>query len=308
MSGVDITLIDRYNTRWLVHGGRSKRQRPGITIGEGQVDGIYDAPLETEWIDDTDMGAIPVGARYLPRDITLGFHISDELGGSAFGGQLESQFRRVFSAQRDPWDPGFRHARIEAVTDMSGRRWLEVQMREATETDMKVDPVSRKYFNMVYHLRAGMPLWESKKTVEAFEGAGASASGMIEVSNPTDMPMRHTWRLTRAQWTLPDPSWQGPEGKRVPAGEHADRTVPLPQIEVSDGGVVITRERRKLHAKTFTGANFLARMNGNWLRFDIPPYTPRTELPISYTGAPTGGARAELHQPRLWSRPWGMEL
>ncbi|SDT94198.1 hypothetical protein SAMN04488548_13117 [Gordonia westfalica] len=49
-------------------------------------------------------------------------------------------------------------------------------------------------------------------------------------------------------------------------------------------------------------------MNGQWIIHDIPPYTPPTLLPISYTNAPAGGARAELHQPRLWTRPVGLEM
>ncbi|SDT94181.1 hypothetical protein [Gordonia westfalica] len=77
------------------------------------------------------------------------------------------------------------------------------------------------------------------------------------MSNPTDTPLRQTWVLTRGKWTLPDPSWRGKRGQRAPSGPYAARTVALPEITSSDQGVRITRERRKLHAMTFTGSNFL---------------------------------------------------
>ncbi len=61
-------------------------------------------------------------------------------------------------------------------------------------------------------------------------------------------------------------------GQRAPpSGPYAARTVALPEITSSDQGVRITRERRKLHAMTFTGSNFLGRMNGQWIIHDIPP-------------------------------------
>lgn len=311
MNGMRISLVGA--TRWPVHGeGRA----PGITLAEGGVDGLIDSPLETEWIDDTEMGSVFAGERYLPRDLTLGFFISDELAGTPTAGRLESDFRTEFSTRPDPWDPNPTTVKVEVESDLSGLRWLSnAALKETPQMKTERDPYTHRIYDLTYHLRAGMPLWDSGKeevSVAAgtvFESSSASASGLITISNPTDMPMRHTWVIAGvgAKVTLPDPSWIGPKTQRVPGGAYPLRTVPLPQITADDQGVRITRERRKLHAQTFTGSNFLVRMLGNWLRFDIPPYTPPTQLPVSYTGA-TAGCRIECHQPRLWSRPLGLEL
>lgn len=313
--GMDIAMYGQDGMRWDVHCTRTRQMhgRQGIVIGDGQVDGIVDAPLEQEWDDSvTGVGGVLKHTRFKPRDMLLGFELSDERARSSTPGELESAVRRSFTHQLDPWNPNAQLPRIELTTDLSGTRTLWMQCFETPEVEFKRDPFTRKHFTVLYHVRAGEPRWNSsddpRGEMTVFEGTGASKSGTITVSNPTDLPMWVTWRLTRGTWTIPDPSWQGAEGERVPAGKLANRSIPLQPILSTDGGVTITRDRGKLHATTFTGSNFLGRMNGNWVRHEIPPYTPETELPISYTGAPSGGARAELWQPRLWSRPWGMEL
>jgi hypothetical protein len=54
--------------------------------------------------------------------------------------------------------------------------------------------------------------------------------------------------------------------------------------------------------------NLLGQLAGKFFNYAIPPYTPQAGLPVSYTGAPAGGAMVQLVQPRRWSRPWGLEL
>ena len=303
MPGFDVTFIAGDGTRFPVWGSQ---RNPWITIAESSCDGLMDAPMETDWIEDTE-GAVFSGERYKPRDMTIGLYIAEELSGSKQAGRLESDFRRAFSSRRDPWNPAARLPQVEVNSTLSGVRTLDAHLKAAPEMKMERDPYTNAIFDIVYELRAPQPLPTSGTEVDFFETSGSSGSGTVTVSNPTDTPCRHTWILTPGKWVLPDPSWQGPEGARVPAGEQATRTVTV-DVTVADGGARITRERRKLHASTLTGANLLGRMNGNWVRFDIPPYTPLTQLPISVTGAPSSGARTEVHMPRLWSRFIGMEL
>ncbi|MGW8936188.1 hypothetical protein [Gordonia terrae] len=305
MAKVTISLLGCDRTRWDVAGPLAGRQ--GAIIAEEQVDGIYDAPIKQEWSEDADQaGGTWEHTTWGIREILLGFHLfEDDYPGP--DGRLESNFRNAFAMHRDQWDPNFRHARLVCRTELSGVRMLTVQMYEAPETDLGMDPLDEQYFNVKYKLRAANPMWMGKEHVEPFERSGTSGSGTILVSNPTDQPMRITWKLTRGTWTIPDPSWVGPPNARVPGGAFGDRTIPLPTITSADGGVTITRERKGLHATTANGTNFVGRMAGNWVKHEIPPWTQPTELPISYTGAPSGGARAELIQPRPWSRPWGLE-
>lgn len=310
---MDVAILGVDRSRWDVWNSRTPTLygRQGIIITQGGIDAL-EAPIETEWDESAGAhGATQVGpARYKAAEMLLGICAADERAQrSLLPGQLESELRQAFASERDYWDPDFRHARIQIDTDLSGVREREVVMWETPEPKMDFDPLARKVFLQVYHLKSGEPRWDSGTQMRFFQSGAVSASGFIEVWNPSPLPMRQTWRLTRATWTLPDPSWSGRRGARAPGGEHASRTLVLPPILSTDGGVVITRDTGKhLHAVTFTGANFLVRMQGKWLQFDIPPYTPKTLLPISYTDAPAGGARAELHQPRLWPTPWGGEL
>lgn len=301
--GLTITMVSGDGTRWPVHGSDRK---PWITLAESGVDGLMDAPIETEWIEDTE-GAIFSGDRFVARDMTLGFFIAEEFAGTEKGGRLESDFRRSFRTRKDPWNPVAQLPRVEVKSGLSGIRDLEVHLKSTPDMKMVRDPYTQKVFDITYELRAPNPLPSSGTDVSVFETGLSTAYGFIEVWNPTDTPCRHTWILTPGKWTLPDVSWLGPEGARVPAGPHASRRVVVDVLS-SDGGARITRERRKLHASTLTGSNLLGRMGGNWVRFDIPPYTPRTDLPISVTGAPSSGARAEVRMPRLWTRFVGMEL
>lgn len=305
VNGIDITLIGSSGKHWPVHRGRSKSGRhPGITLAEGSVVGLMDAPIETDWVEDTSGGAVLAGERFVARDMTLGFFVSEELAGTPIGGQLESDFRREFTSRADRYDPNFRHPQVLVESDVSGPRRLTIQMREAPDMKMQQDPFTRRFFDLTYQVRAGQPLYLGDTGRAEFETDSPSGSGFVTVSNPTDVDIKQTWVLTRGLWTLPDPSWKGARGERVPGGEHGSRTLTLPMITESDQGVRLTREfNRKLHASTFTGTNFLPRMNGQWLLFDIPAYTRPTSLPISVTDAPAGGARAELLMPELWTRP-----
>jgi hypothetical protein len=305
MSAIEISLLGCDRSRWDVAGINAGRQ--GAIIAADQVDTIYDAPITVEDEESADdIGGSHAHTDYGIRNLMIGFHLfDDEYAG--LPGQLESDFRKAFASEVDWWDPTFKHARVVAKTGLSGVRMLTVQMSEAPEIDLGDDRIDEEYFNVKYLLRAYDPMWAGKEKMTFFEAGTTSASGTIEASNPTDRTMRQTWKLTRATWTLPDNSWTGRPKQRVPGGKHPTRTLTLPPILSTDGGVTITRDRKKLHATAATGANFLARMEGQWLQYDIPPYTPKTLLPISYTGAPSGGARAELWQPRKWSRPWGLE-
>lgn len=304
---IEISILGTNSLRWDVAGPKAGRQ--GAIMAAEQVDGLLDeAPFEQEW-DDTadDIGQTWAHTRFKARDMMVGFHLfEDDYAGPS--GKLESDFRNSFAMHRDQWDTSFRHARAVVKTKLSGIRMMTIQMYEKSDMGFGDDRINDEYFNVKYQLRAGNPLYYGKKVVSVFTTSGSSGSGTIVVSNPTNMPMRVTWVLTRGIWTISDTSWTGKPGYRVPGGDMAGRTIVLPEVTSADGGVTITRDRQKLHAVTANGTNFLGRMQGNWVRFEIPPYTPRTELPIAVSGAPSSGARAELHQERWWSRPIGLEM
>lgn len=302
---VDITIIGADGTRLDVNGRYAGRQ--GIILAAGQVQGIYAAPLNTEWTSAArEVGGRQIGSDRPVRDLSLGFHLfgdEDERGYE----WLDSTLQKVFPTELDPWDPDAQLARMYVRSKRDVRK-LCLQQYKEPDFDPEDDPFEDEYGNPIYQLRAGQPMWEGRTRIEAWETDSSSGSGFIPVSNPTPLPMFQTWVITRGKWTISDTSWIGPKGKRVPGGEFGGRTVALKKIDDVHAGARINLDQMKLMVESWSGTNLLGDLAGeNFFMHEIPPYTPETLLPISVTEAPSTGARAELHQPRLWPTPWGGE-
>lgn len=301
MTAAAITIYGPDGQRLDVSGPNAGRQ--GIILSAGQVQGLYNAPKSGEWGRfRIERGGRMKGLDQPYRDVSLGFDVfgDDHPRGYVY---LDSLLESMFPFELDEWDPEADLARI-VVKDKSPRV-LRVQQHTERDFDPDFDPIYEEYANPIYRLRAGQPLWESKPAMTVFQSGAESASGFIEVSNPTDSLMFQTWVLTRGTWTIPDVSWVGKKRKRVPGGEFGDRMIPLQPVT---SGLKASLDPMELMMADWAGENVLAQVGGGyWLMHEIPPYTPKTLLPISYTGAPAGGARAELHQPRLWDKPWGGE-
>lgn len=248
------------------------------------------------------------GIDYPPRDLILGFHA---FGDDRYGEDildLSSDLRKAFSIEPDPWDPDEELATILYDTRRSGVRKLHVQLYDALKMDSEFDIEIDEYENAIFPLRAAMPMWESYPDMSEWTTAQTADTGHIEVWNPTDQPCFQSWVLTLGQWTIPDVSWLGPRYQRVPGGDYPDRMIPLANIDPVHGGARINLDQGELMVESWTGTNLLGELAGrSFFQHVIPPYTPRTLLPISVTNAPSGGARAELHMRRFWSRPEGME-
>lgn len=286
----------------------------GIWNAEGQVQGIWDAPVQTTWKSGAFQdGASLRGTKRLERDMTLGFHCIETDNASAE--ENESDFRSIFQFAPDEYDDDPEPTTLHIESDQSGERRIDVLLYDTPVLECEVDPIEQQYFNLILKVRAGQPDWyeydkatgQDYKTV--FEQGSTDGSGFIEVQNPTDRDMRHQWVLTRATWSIPDFSWRGGRYKRRPAGQWADRILTLQPITDTQGGIVISLNGQDLMIRDHNYTNALPAMlpNGQHFMHVIPAYTPKTLLPISYTGAPAGGARAELIQPRHWTRPWGQE-
>lgn len=300
--GVDVTIYGPDGQRLDVAGTNAGRQDDSLAAG--QVQGLHDAPVTSEWGKfRREVGGRIKGVERSWRDLSLGFHVfgDDHPRGYVY---LDSLLEGMFPFELDAWDQDADLARI-VVKDRQPRV-LRVQQHTNRDFDPDFDPVRDEYANPIYRLRAGQPNWESKPIAPFFQSGGESGSGFIEVHNPTPLPMCQTWVLTRAaQWRIPDFSWVGKPRKRRPGGEFADRIVPLQPVT---SGVKISLDPSKLMISDWAGTNVLAQVGGGyWFMHEIPPYTQKQLIPISYTGAPAGGARAELHQPRFWPKPYGGE-
>lgn len=284
----------------VVAGPGSGKQ--GFVLGEKQVEGLYYAPVETEWSSARQQrGGSLKGIENPARDMTLGFQVSGERASTTFE-VASSRLRSLFTYQLDPWWPGDELARICIESD-SDYRELHVQMFEEPELAPDIDPQKLRYGNVFYKLRAAQPFWESPTEVSVFETGSSSGSGFVTVSNPTDVSMYQRWVLTPGTWTIADHSWTGaPRAREIKDA----RTITLKPVTSTMGVLVIDLDPSREMMADAAGTNVMGDVGGGYYFIhEIPPHTPETQLPISVTGAPSGGARAELHQPRLWSMPWG---
>lgn len=302
--------IVKGDTVFHVHGDQAGSE--GVWLAKGQVDGIYDNPVKT-----TDKsGAFQVGSKrkhhkWLQRDLILGFHIIDTVMDNYAWN--DSEFRKIFDYDSDPYDEDEPPTTIEVETDMSGVRKIDVLMFEQPDFGPDIDPNKNQHGNIIMKLRANQPFWyeDGQDTVtgfheDSFSALTASGSGSVTVENPTDQDMLQKWILTPATWTLPDYSWVGAKGSRVPGGAHMTRTVAGP-VTVGNGGATIDLDGTELMIRDANDTNVLAQWAGKFFNHVIPAYTPATDLPVSYSGAPGGGAMVRLVMPRQWSRPWGLE-
>lgn len=282
-----------------VHGDQVGAE--GVWLAKGQVQGLYDAPVKTTWKSGAfQVGSSHRGRQYLHRDLTLGFHIKDTATSWEFN---DSQFRRIFDYEVDPWSTAYVPTTIEVETALSGVRRLDVLMYEEPDFDSDLDPQMQQHGNVIFKLRAGQPFWYSDDLTSTFTASGSSGSGTVTVANPTDQEAHHKWILTPATWTLPDRQWTGDKGARTTTGS---RDVSGIAITSGNGGAVIDRDLNELMFRDLNNTNLLGQLAGKFFEYSIPSYTPARPLPLSFTGA-SGGATAQLVIPQRWSRPWGME-
>ena len=293
----------------------------GVFLAMGQFDKVYDAPVKTTWKSGAfQVGSTQKAVKRNQRDMTLGFHIKENVNSYEFN---ESMFRQIFQYEIDMLDPNATPTTLAVQTSMSGWRYLDVLLSEEPEFKADLDPIQDQYGNLILKLRAGRPNWRTTlmdptnpatitpidpSLISTFTSTATSAVGWVTVTNPTDQTMYQKWILTVGTFTLPDVQWTGMKNQRVPGGANGTRAVTLAPITAVNGGAVIDLDGSNLMMRDANNTNIIGQNNGNFFVYPIPPYTPPTLLPVSYTAAPSGGAMIQLIQPQMWSRPWGLEF
>lgn len=299
MTAIKSIRVEKGTTTFHVHGENAGQE--GVWLAHGQVSGIYDTPVTSTW----KSGAFQEGStyrhtKYRERDMLLGFHIIDTATTWEFN---DSAFRLMFDYEPDRWwGAAYEPTKLVVESEHSGIRSLIVLMSEAPEFDMPVDPSKDQHGNVIMKLRAGKPFWASDDHVSEYKGTGATGSGTVTVTNPTDRVSYHKFVLTPGTWVLPDWEFTGPPGNRTPG---LKRSVTVP-VTAQNGGAVVDWDKQELMFRDHNNTNMLGQLAGTFVEFAIPPYTQPTQLPVSYSGA-TGGATAQLRVPHHWSRPWGLE-
>jgi hypothetical protein len=299
MTGVTAIRIVKGTKVFHVHGDQAGAE--GVWLAKGQVQGLYDAVVKTTWKTGAfQVGSTQRGRKFEHRDLVLGFHIKETLTSWEFN---DSQFRRIFDYEEDPWDDNYAPTTIEVETDISGVRKLDVLMHEAPDFDTDLDPQMQQHGNVIFKLRAGQPMWYQDDYLFTFTASGSTGSGTVQVVNPTDMTAFHKFVLTPATWTLPDRDWTGGPGARAVSGS---RNVSGITITSGNVGGVVDLDRNELMFRDAANTNLLAQLAGKFFEYPIPPYTPLTQLPVSFSGA-SSGASVQVRIPVRWSRPWGLE-
>lgn len=296
---------------WTVHGPGQGDM--GVVLGADQVKGLFASPVRTAWKSGARQTGGTMKARWWDvRDLSLGFHVAADMVPGASQEEVQSQFRQAFDFREDDWDHDAKLTRIQVITETSDRS-LDVQLHEEPDFDPGIDPLVLGYGNPILPLRAAQPFWYEPNLITAWSTASASGSGTIIVSNPCDTMMYHKWILTRGSWTIRDASWAGPRRHRflgvskLTGRDDSARDILMPPIGTVQGGATIDLDPMKLMVRDAHNTNLLGQMPvpGRYFEYAIPPYTQPVPLPISVTGAPAGGAMAQLVQPRLWFEAFG---
>lgn len=284
--GITAIRIVKGGTVFHVHGEDAGAE--GVWLAKGQVEGLYDAPVKTTWKTGAfQVGSSQRGRKFLHRDMTLGFHIKETVTSWEFN---DSQFRRIFDYEEDPWDDNYQPTTIEVETTLSGVRKIDVLMSEPPDFDTDLDPQMQQHGNVIFKLRSGQPMWYQ-------DDYTSRSNTSVAVQNPTDQIAFHKWELPVGTLVLPDREWQGAPGARTPVGT---RTVTVP-VPSGSGGAVVDLDRSELMFRDANNTNILAQLAGKFFEYPIPPYTPPTNLAVS-------GGSVLVRIPVRWSRPWGLEL
>jgi len=293
----------------------------GVVLGTNPQ-GLYDAPVKVAMKRGAfEIGGKPTKVDRPYREVMLGlgaYHDDPDMWA-----EIDSALRMALDYELDPWDPGAKPARLAITTQRSKTRWLDVLLLESPIMAMDTDPWDYGHSLLPVTLVAPQPMWyqddwlgdEEHPAGWELEGA-SSGSGEVWVCNPTDRPMAHTVIVTgdgRAH--IPDLSWTGPKGARVPGidfrskQDHSERMLVTTPIGAVNGhGLRAHVDRLRIPFEDFTDTNVTGLMGGNRLLHVIPPYTPWTALPVAASNVTSPKFGILFRQPWLWSRPWGLEM
>lgn len=293
----------------------------GVYLGTSPA-GLYDTDVKVTYKSGAfEIGGKPTKKTINYRELVLG------LGAYAYSPEewatIDSQIRKAFDYEVDPWDPEATASRLRVTGVNSAPRDLMVLLSQSPVMDMETDPHDYEHSLLPVTLIAGQPNWFEEDWLgdEACPShweleSGTSGEGTVWISNPTDQPMMHTWVINGpagAIFGLPDFSWTGPKYARVPGvdfksgRDDSERMYTTPALVSADGGgATLEVDRMRLPIRSFADTNMAGRTNGRRLLYKVPPYTPPTEIPVYVTNAAPGSG-VVLRQPRLWSRPWGLE-
>lgn len=306
-----IEIIGCDGSSWTVSGGNEGNE--GVIL-DSSPSGLQEAPRSGIWQQSAfQEGATYQGVSVEPIDLVLAFQI---WGDESNWQDVSSRFRRAFD---------YEQTSTIRVSTSSGARELEVQMFEAPDRDQEHDPRILEYSVETYTLRAAFPYWlgdivtdtatvtlyqRPVEGTEWWEKLSAALKRLLKmspnveqysnmtvtVSNPTDVPLWPQWAFTApGRWGIPDFSFKD--------DDQANRVIISPTLNSGQGLTVDTYPRNEPYVAA-DGSNAPGLFGGVLPLNPIPPFTPPTEIPISYVGNDANAA-ATVRLRQYWNNPWG---
>lgn len=301
--------IEGCNGKWWPVSGPNQWSL-GVALADEDTgtdfDGMYEPPVTTLYNSTAfQIGADFDGIREEKYDFILAIHVIGTA--DKHWRTIDSEFRKSFSFKRD--------TKIWVEVEGS-RRSLRVRLGAKPKIKAVNDPNSEQYGLILLPLVGPYPRWiETPRpslwvTTHDTTGGGTE-TGFVWVGNPLpeDYDAYPVWEIQSGAAgmvvTLPDYSWGSDSHER--ATEDALRRVQLAPLLAGEH-LLVNTDPLAMGGQFVSSLDteFAGRMNGVRLVYPIPGGTPRTQLPITVTGAPIGtGIRVTV--PRDWPRPWGLD-
>lgn len=291
--------VETFRGEWFTISGPGQGDR-GVELAS-EIDDLYDVPVETIRNSHAfQKGSSYGGKRIKHRIPVFGVWISGVSGGD--WEELDSEWAKGWDYDEE--------SKLWIETE-SSRRSLSLSLYQQPKVDLEYDPHGELCAKVVMTTVAGDPYWYEADATATWVNpidttGGAVSHGVLPIENPTDQEIWLKYTVQAypgAVYTLPDFSF-GSDRKEM-AVEHAARTITMPPLLAGEHLLVDTDDSTT-QVESNIDTQIYLRMDCLRFLYPIPPYTPRTELPVSVTGAPAG-VGVQVRMPRPWSRPWGLQ-
>lgn len=258
MTSYTIQLVSWDEKRTYTIYGPGQGDRGVYLLSDPQ--GLYDAPLKTWWENTTNnVGAIPTGASYPPRDVQISLGVVGEDSAERWR-KLDSQLRLAFHEAHD--------TTLRVMTEY-GTRELKVRLFDTPVMKSAYDPGVGRYAATIYSLRAGNPLWQGETHLIEWVFDGRNFYDTITVENPSDHPLY-------PQWVLPGPTSMLLPDFDLESGKEHWVTMPWQ----GKGMNVLVDTRPGVEEAVCAGRPLWLATVPEHFNNPIPPHTPPTKLPV----------------------------
>ncbi|AYR03175.1 minor tail protein [Gordonia phage Octobien14] len=263
---------------------------------------LYDAPTVTYWAQSA-WKHVYQGFRIERREPVIGFQIwAGPYGTARDWRDIDSDFSLAWEFERE--------GQLVFITD-DGERSLG--LRKLTEPtcyegniEQGKDPFMYADATVVMNTAGENPLWVGETVEIPFTCPTTSGSTTFEIENDgnTDMWPRWTASCSKAGGRFVLPDWSFGSDAYGRAIEDQNRTWPTPVLLLNEHIDVNADPDEELLASSL-GTNPWNRTEGNGLMYPIPAHTPKTQVPVSWSGVEPGDS-IMLTYTRMYTRPWGV--